>query len=233
MRIRCSIIDDDRVFTRILEHYIKNVDFLEHVSTYNDSSVAFTQIEKDTPNVIFVDMEMPKLSGVEFIESISMDNINWVFISKSNAYGSQAFQYSAIDYLNKPFSFKRFLTSANKIKDKYRASTSILNNVTKDYFFIKQDGLWLKIIVDTVRIVKADNNHVIIRTTVGDYRTNLKMKEIIEKLPSDSFMQVHRSYIVNINAISVIDGEVIEVNNKTVPVSKSYITQLYKKLNIG
>ncbi|MCB0408800.1 MAG: response regulator transcription factor [Flavobacteriales bacterium] len=229
MAIKCVIIDDDKVFTQILEHYIEKVDFIELKKVYHSSSKAFNEIDFEDIDLIYLDMEIPDMHGLDFLKAIPIKPAI-VFVSKDNTYGPEAFEYEAIDYLHKPISFSRFLKSCNKLKSHFNGQITPEKN--DNNFFIRHEGLWQKLKLDDIGIIKADNNYVIIITDNNKYRTNIKLKEIENKLPQHQFMQVHRSYIVQLNKITRIDGEVIEVNGKTIPVSRTYLSELYKRLNI-
>ncbi|MCB9363821.1 MAG: response regulator transcription factor [Flavobacteriales bacterium] len=226
--IRCNIIDDDKVFTKILEHYISTVSYLSHQETYHDSSLAFNKININDTDLIFLDMEIPQMHGLDFLKALS-NKPAIVFVSKSKTYGPEAFEYNAIDYLHKPISLNRFLNCANKIRSHFEMKMPTTEN---DSIFIRNEGVWLKISTENILYIKADNNHVIIKTDENKYRTNEKLKDIAEKLSKNDFMQIHRSYIVQLNKISRIDGEVLEINTKTLPISRTYLNKLYNRLNL-
>lgn len=230
MKIKCAIIDDDKVFTKILEHYISKVDFLEHQQTFYNSAEAFNKINTNETDLIFLDMEMPEMNGLEFLEALSAKPA-LVFVSRNKAYGPEAFENDALDYLHKPILLNRFLKCSAKIKDHFVKKSGGLDPKNGD-IFIKQDGMWQKISLQTIGYIKADNNNVIVVTDHDKHRTNIKLKNMVDKLPENEFMQVHRSYVVRLNKITKVDGEIIEINNKTIPVSKPYMNELYNRLKL-
>lgn len=230
MKIKCIIIDDDKVFTKILEHYISKVDFLEHQQTFNNSAEAFNKINLDEIDLVFLDMEMPEMNGLEFLEALSVKPA-LIFVSSNKTYGPEAFENNAIDYLHKPILLSRFLKSGAKIKDHFIKQPKFLDSKINN-IFIKQNGLWQKLALNEISFIKADNNKIIITTGNDKHRTNIKLKDVVNKLPESDFMQVHRSYVVQLNKITKVDGEIIEINGKTIPVSKPYIDELYKRLNL-
>ena len=234
MAVNCVIVDDDKVFTQILEHYISKVSFLDLKKIYNNSAKAFSEINFKSIDLIFLDMEMPEMHGLEFVKALSV-RPEIVFVSKHKTYGPEAYNYNAIDYLHKPVSFERFLKCADKLKNHFSNNANTPNTLSNsDSIFIRHNGLWQKLNLSTVCLIKADNNHVIITTDNKEkYRTNIKLNAMLEKLQNMGFMQVHRSYIVQLNKIIKVDGEVIEMNNKsTIPVSKTYLKQLYDHLKL-
>lgn len=230
MIIKTAIIDDDKVFTTLIEHYLSQIDFLEHQRTYNDSTIAYNELNSNMVDVLFLDMKIPKMSGLELINSFTKIP-ELVFVSSSNEYGPEAFEHDAIDYLHKPVSLGRFLKCAKKIKMHFERNG--IGNVEQDEsIFVRNNGIWQKLKLSEICSIKADNNHIVINTDNGKIRTNMKMKEIVDKLPEHDFMQVHRSYIVQLKKIAVIDGEILEINNRTIPISKTYLDKLYNRLNI-
>ena len=225
MKLECVIIDDDSVFVEILSHYIKKVDCLELKHKFTDVNTALNTVDFSEIDVLFLDIEMPEMDGLEFFKSLSPAP-PVVFMSKEKSYATSAFDFDAVDYLHKPVSFSRFLKTLNKIK-----SNSKSGNIL-DSLYVRTEGIWKKINYDEINSIKADNNNVIIKTETHDYRCNQRLTDIVSQLPENRFMQVHRSYAVNLDQINILDGEVILVGKRTIPVSKTYLNQLYERLNI-
>lgn len=235
MKIKCTIIDDDKVFTKILEHYIGKVEYLEHQATFNNSIDALDKVDQLKPDLIFLDMEMPEINGIQLLNTFPKSS-KVIFVTKSREYGPEAFEHNAIDYLCKPVTLDRFLKCINKVKnilENTSVETSINSHISEDYLFVRNNGLWVKVAMSDINSIKADNNYIVIRTDNGDIRTNIKFKDIIDKLSQDDFMQVHRSHIVRVDKITKVDGEVLEIKNKTIPISKSYQDQLFERLHLA
>ena len=119
--ISCAIIDDDEFFTRILEHYILQVDFLKLQQVFHDSTRAINEIDQKNTDLIFLDMKIPQMHGLEFIEALNVKP-EFVFVSGSKTYGPEAFEHNALDYLHKPVSLSRFFTDPFSAKPKTRAA---------------------------------------------------------------------------------------------------------------
>ncbi|MBD3637528.1 MAG: response regulator transcription factor [Crocinitomicaceae bacterium] len=230
MLLNTLILDDDKVFSDIMEHYVSKVKFLHHLGTYKTTSDLINSGKLDETDLLFLDIELPMMNGLEFLEMMGDKAPAVIIISSKKEYGVEAFEYDVLDYLHKPVSFSRFMKSAN------RASTilkkELLSKPHNDHFFIRTDGLWIRMPFEDVSLVKGDNNQVIIKTKNERINSPMRLKDIMEKLPKTKFMQVHRSYIIHLDKITKVDGEVIVVDNKTVPVSKTYIKELYERLNI-
>lgn len=230
MTINCALIDDDRVFLETMKHYIEKVDYLKLSNEYTDPGEAFNSLDFSTIDILFLDMEMPQMTGSELLSSLSFAP-PVVFVSGKKEYAIDAFDFNAVDYLHKPVSYQRFLKTADKIKEQYSAS---LKRIIKPsgYLFIRVEGYWLKVDMSELQIIKADNNNVFVKTCNRDFKCNQRLKDLVDQLPKEKFMQVHRSYIVNLEQIIKVDGEVIQVADRIVPVSKPFMSELYNRLNI-
>jgi len=230
MLLKCAIIDDDPLFTQIIEHYLHEVDIVEAVGIYHNPSEALNKINFKEIDFLYLDIEMPGITGIEFLNSLTvMPPV--VFVSGKNIYGADAFEYNAIDYLYKPVSHARFLKSVDKVKSNFEKSKPV-EVLGQQNIFIKYDGIHLRLPIDDIFMVRANDNDVTIITNGKPYKTHLRLKDIYDMLPQKDFMQVHRSFVVQLSKIDKVDGEVIEVNGKTIPVSRTYINELYERLKI-
>lgn len=230
MQLKCAIIDDDALFTQVIEHYISNIDFVQLEGTYLSPNEALAKINFNEIDFLFLDMEMPGMNGITFLNSLAVVP-PIVIVSGNKTYGVDAFEYNALDYLHKPISYERFLKSINKIKaffEKAKApETSLQKNI-----FIKHEGVHIRIAISDIHIIRANDNDVTVVANGKSYKTHLRLKDIYEMLPQSEFMQIHRSFIVQLSKIDKVDGEVIEINGRTIPVSRTYLNELYERLRI-
>ena|ERR1700740_3553914 len=230
MQLKCAIIDDDSLFTQVIEHYLSTVDVIHLDGIYHDATEALNKINFNEIDFLFLDMEMPGMDGISFLNSLTVVP-PIVVVSGKKTYGADAFEYNAIDYLHKPVSNARFLKSINKIKAHFEKTkapqTSIQQNI-----FIKHEGIHLRLVVSDINIIRANDNDVTLVANGKSYKTHLRLKDIYEMLPQTEFMQVHRSFIVQLSKIDKVDGEVIEVSGRTIPVSRTYLSELYERLRI-
>lgn len=227
MIIRCVIIDDDELAVEILRQYISKTDMLNLIGVYKDSRTAINRIDLNETDLIFLDVEMPEMSGIEFLESFSQ--LPPVIItSQKKEYGADAFNYNVIDYLHKPFSYSRFLKAVNKANLHFTGSRPSEN----ENLFVKIDRTWTKVPVKDIIRIRADNDYVLLYTEKNKFKVLSSLKNISDRLPKKDFMQIHRSHIVQLNKINSMDGELIEINNRLLPVSKTYIKELHERLNM-
>jgi two-component system LytT family response regulator len=230
MQLKCAIIDDDSLFTQVMQHYISGVDFINLTGVYHTAADALNKINFNEIDFLFLDIEMPDMNGIAFITSLTVVP-PIVIVSSKKTYGVDAFEYNALDYLHKPISNARFLKSVNKIKTHFEkaknAEISSLQNI-----FIKHEGIHIRLTVNDIHIIRANDNDVTLMANGKSYKTHLRLKDIHEMLPQKEFMQVHRSFIVQLSKIDKVDGEVIEINGRTIPVSRTYLSELYERLGI-
>ncbi len=227
MIIRCAIIEDDKVFMQVMEKYISDDRYLQLTNKYSDTLPVINNGALDNVDVLFLDMYLPSMNGIEFIATLPKTP-KLVFMSKSKEFGPDAFDYNAIDYLHKPVSLDRFKKCSERIRKHFAGNVE----PPSDFFFIKHGGVRQRIQFNDVSVVKADNNHVILKVNDERIKANLSFKEALALLPDDQFMQVHRSYIVNLKKVQQIDQNVIVVDGKSVPVSGTHLDALYLRLNV-
>ncbi len=227
--MRCLIVDDDEISRELIAEHISNTDDLELIKSCKSGIEASNFLAKNNVDVIFLDVEMPKMNGIELLKSLD-HKPHIVLITGKDKYAVEAFEYEVTDYLVKPVQYQRFLKAANKLKGKRKPS--VIDSIQPDSLFIKVDSelinvnnkeiLWIEALGDYVNIITPTKKYVVLST----------MKNIEEKLPPKDFIRVHRSYFVRIDKIKKISEDIILVENKLIPVSKSYKKELIERLNL-
>ncbi len=223
--IRCIAIDDEPLALRQLAAYIEKTPFLELAGLCESAMKAMDVLSSTKVDLMYVDINMPDLSGMDFVKTIE-NPPKIVFVTASTEYALEGFRVDAIDYLLKPISYVDFLKSANKVKSWFDAHQQKTDEVrsNKEFLFIKSDYKLLRINFDDIKYIEGMSEYIRIHLTNGKpVMTLLGMKAIEDKLPSDRFMRVHRSYIVNLTKISVIErNRIIFDGSVYIPVSDQY-----------
>lgn len=241
--MNCIIIDDDKLSRKLVEEFVSRTDGLKLINTFSNAIDAINAFNKDVDiDLIFLDIEMPEMTGIEFLKSLKKQP-QIIIISAKDKYALEAFEYDVTDYILKPISYARYFKAVDKAINRYKRSLVNMppaplphEEEGKDEIFIKKNSSLFRIKYDDIIWVEALENYVIINTFVEKYTIHFTMKSIENKLPSNKFKRVHRSYILNINKVSVIEDNSILVESfegaKTIPIGKSYKEKLFKDLNL-
>ena len=231
MKLKCIIVDDEPVARKLLQEYIEDISFLEIAGEADNPLKAQVILAREPVDLIFLDINMPKLSGIEFLRSGS--NLPMVILTTAYAeHALDGFSLDVLDYLVKPFSFDRFLKACNKAKDYHDLKRQAGKNsvIVENYFFVKYNGRIEKVLYDDLLFVEAALNYVILHTNHNKMIVYLTIKGIIEDLPADSFIKVHKSFIVNTHKIRSIEGNIIHIGNSEIPISQNYHDEVMKMI---
>ena len=227
--LKSVVLDDDELSRALLKNLIEKTNNIELIAEYSNPKEALKELESLNCDVIFLDIEMPEMNGLEFIEKSK--NIPQVVITSSKSeYASEAFNYDVTDYLVKPFTKERFDKSIERINEINETVTE--NNPNESYMFFKKNNSLIRVDFDEINYIEAYSDYVVIYTNFEKFVVLSTMKAIEQRFPSNDFMRVHRSYIVRLDKIKSIEDNSICLAEKTIPVSRSCKPEFIKKMNI-
>lgn len=234
MKIRCIAIDDEPLALKQIGSYIAKTPFLETISLCSSAFEALRFIREGDIDLLFVDINMPDLNGLDFVKSLDR-KIPVIFTTAYSEYAIEGFQVDALDYLLKPISYALFLKSANKAKAWFDANTKsaeVLQAAT-DYIFVKAEHRLIRIFLSDIKYIEGSNEYIIIHQVKEKPLTTLmRMKNIESMLPENVFMRVHRSFIVNLNQVKVIERNRIIFDEKIyIPIGEQYKENFQKFLD--
>jgi len=235
MVINCAIIDDEPLAREGLSNYVREVDFLQLTGTCENPLELIKLMDQYQVDLIFLDIQMPKMNGIDFIKIMPKPPLV-VITTAYPSYALEGFQLNVLDYLLKPITFDRFFKSANKARDYHRlmansASMDVQKNeMVADYFFIKCGNKYEKIYFEDILYVEGMQNYVSIYTTKGKYITLLNLKNLELNFNSESFIRVHKSYIVSTSKIEGIEGNEIFIQTHRIPIGRNYRDQVINKV---
>ncbi len=227
--IRCAIVDDEEMSRKNIEQLVKRVNDLKLVVVCKDAVEASNVLRKENVDLVFLDVEMPEMTGIELIKSLTHKPEIVLVTSKEN-YAVEAFEYDVADYIVKPATYERFLKAYDRVKA--RLTTDNENPVNDDAVFVKVDSQLVKVNTRDILWVEAFGDYVNVFTETNKYIVHSTMKGMENKLPSDSFLRVHRSYIVRVEKIKAIEETIIIIGKKLIPIGDSYRSTLMKRLNM-
>lgn len=218
MKLKCIITDDEPIARKGLQSYVERIDFLELVGVCEDAIQLNNQLKSQQADLLFLDIEMPYMTGIELLNSQS--NPPKVIITSAYAeYAIKGYDLEVSDYLLKPISFDRFLKAVNKVYDQLISSQT---PVVQDYLFVKTSLKLEKIRFNDMRFIEGVENYVAIYTSDGKIITHTTLRTILQKLPPERFVQVHKSYLVNIDKIDSIEGNLLGIGKNKIPLSRTY-----------
>jgi DNA-binding LytR/AlgR family response regulator len=235
-QLKCMAVDDEPLALEIMEAHIKRCDNLKLIAKCANAIEASEAIKHEKPVLIFCDIHMPEISGIDFMKSLQNSGILVVFTTAYSEYAVDAFTLDALDYLLKPVSFERFKKSVERaeeyftIKNKTEQPQAEMN---EGHMFVKADSKMIKINYDDIWYVEAFADYVKIYTSEDKRIVTLQtMKNMEQSLPAEKFARVHRSYIVAINKVLAIGAHEVKVGGKNIPLGKNYKEAFAQRMQI-
>ncbi len=233
--INCVIIDDEPLAREGLGNYVREIDFLHLVATCENPLELIKVMEQYPVDLIFLDIQMPKMNGLDFLKVVQ--NPPLVIITTAYpSYALEGFQLNVLDYLLKPITFDRFFKSVKKASDYFHLVNKqsdpgpTKTEPAEDYFFIRCGSKYEKIHFDQILYVEGMQNYITIYTQKGKFVTLLYLKNLEESLDKQSFIRVHKSYIVSIDKIEGIEGNEIFMQTHRIPISRNYREQVIQRV---
>ncbi len=236
--IKVLIIDDEPLAQDVIETYVQKIPNLQLIGTCKNAIEASIVLNKEMVDLIFLDIQMPQLNGIDFLKSLTRKPLVIITTAFSD-YAVEGFELNVVDYLLKPISFNRFLLAINRIIDSKNGSNTEESqkesNHTESYFFVKADKKMVKINHKDILYIEGLKDYVIIKLAKSRLVTLQTMKSLEDKLPDKIFKRIHRSYIVNLDKLEAIVGNTVEIKEGEqqvkLPIGKNYKEELIALIN--
>lgn len=222
MKLRTVVIDDEPVARKLLQEFIEEIEWLELVGQAENPLKSMPLLANNDIDIVFLDINMPKINGIDFMKS-SSTNANIIMTTAYAEYAAEAFDLNVLDYLVKPISFDRFLKACNKAKEmiEFKLAKQAQSTVTNDHFFIKCNNQIEKVFYSDLLYAEAMLNYVMLYTVGKKMMVYVTIKSLEEQLPATIFIKVHKSFIVNINKIKSIEGNILDIGNEKITISQN------------
>lgn len=221
-KIKCIIIEDEPLAVKVLSDYISQVPFLDLQAKFKDAILATEYLRRNTVNLIFLDIHLPKLKGMAFLKTLAHPPAV-IITTAYHQYAVEGFNLNVTDYLLKPFEFERFLMAVNKVKTAQRDQTKPYENgELKDSIFLTVQKKKVKILFSEIAYIESQREYIKIVTTKKEYISKMSTHEIESLLPAKLFKRIHRSFIVSIRKIESYTARMIEVNGVSIPIGRGY-----------
>jgi len=226
-KISCIITDDEPFARKGLEGYIEKIGFFDLKGVCEDAMQLSDMLQKESVDLLFLDIQMPHITGVEFLRAIR-NPPKVIFTTAYQEYAIDGFELDVMDYLLKPIPYERFLKAAWKARDYFALREQPANSAP--YIFVKANGKLEKIAFADILFVEAMENYVAIYLEGKKIVTHSTVKSLLEKLPSKQFIQTHKSYVAAIDKVDTIEGNTLHIKTYQVPVSKYLRDEVLAKI---
>lgn len=230
--MKCIIVDDNKMARMALKQLVSQVQNLELVAECSNAMEAYNQLAGSPIDLIFLDIEMPEMSGIDLIKKLGAKKPLIIFTTAKTDYAVEAFELNVIDYLVKPISQGRLLQAVEKAQEALDSNKEEVKVEEQGFVFVKDNGMLKRISIDDILFLEAMGDYVKVHTAPKFHVVHATLKSIEEKLPSTKFLRVHRSYIVAINKIDFIQEGTISIGKTTIPVADTHKANLNKRLNL-
>lgn len=227
--IDCIIVDDKPLAIDILANYINKISFLRLAGCFSNPHTAFQYIKESSVDLIFLDIQMPELTGIQFMR-ILQGKCKVIFVTAYTEYALEGYEHDVIDYLLKPVSFERFYKAAEKARKQTELTSTVLkevvaaemSDINPDNLFVKTDYKIIRISINTILYIEAKQNYIKVITSENSVMSLQSLKSIQQKLPNNKFIRIHKTYIVSIDKIDAIERSLIHIGKTILPLSENY-----------
>lgn len=231
MILKCIVIDDEPLAAELISGYVRKTPFLHLAGTYNSAITAMKQLRESPADLIFLDIQMPELNGIEFAKILPKET-RVVFITAFNRYAIDGYEVNALGYMLKPASYADFLKTANKGLEFFTMIKENSRHADDRFIYVKSEYKLLRICLDDILYIEGLKDYVQIYLENGEKIMSLiSMKMLSDYLPAPEFMRTHRSYIVHMSKIKMIDRLRIIFGSTYIPISESYKNEVIAYLD--
>ena len=231
MKLNCLIIDDEPLARKGLREYVQEIDFLHCVASCENALKAASFLNQEKIDLIYLDIHMPKLSGIEFLKTLKNPPLTIITTAYSD-YALEGYSLDVIDYLVKPINFDRFLKASQKALEFFELKARAEHNAASpvDYFFVRCDRKFEKVFFRDLSYIEGLQNYAVIH--VGDKKliTYITLTSLENQLPKDRFLKVHKSFIISVPHVKAIEKDEIIMDNARIPISRSLHDQVVKQI---
>lgn len=230
--MNCLIIDDNKIARTTIRQLAKQVKDLEVLGECNDAMEAYNLIQEQPVQLLLLDIEMPGMTGLELIRNLGAKRPVIIFTTSKKEYAAEAFELNVADYIVKPVTPGRFIQAIDKAREILDSNKEEVKLSDDEFIFIRDANIVRRLKLDDILYAEAMGDYVRLYTPQKFYAIHSTLKAVEERLPAGKFLRVHRSYIVAVNKIEIIQEGALIINGKPVPVADAYRSTLNKRLNV-
>jgi DNA-binding LytR/AlgR family response regulator len=232
MEIKCLIVDDEVLAQDVLEKYIHATPTLKLAGKCDNAIDAIAFLHNNEVDLIFLDLNMPEMGGLDMLNTLT-NPPRVIFTTAYSEYALESYEYGAVDYLLKPIKFERFMKAINKLAEQFfiREPEEAEREPKSVSIFIKEDQVTYRVNTELIYFIEAYGNYLKVHTAEKTYVSRQTMQEMLNQLPEDEFIRVHKSYIISLSHIDSISGNRIKLKGEEIPVGETYKMELRWKIN--
>lgn len=219
--IRCLVVDDEPVARKIIREFVEKTAFLTFCGQFEDAIHANVFLQQNQVDLIFVDIEMPEISGFEFIKSLAVKPMI-VITTAFPEYALEGYELDIIDYLLKPIAYSRFIRTVQKAKEYHDLKDRALSNILLPYLFVRCEKRIERVEISDILYIESVGNYIHIYVKDRMLTAYLTLKSLESQLPANEFIKIHQSFLVSFSKVNTIEGNKIKIGNKLLPVSRNY-----------
>ena len=230
---RCVVVDDESGAIEILSRYIQKTPQLELTKTFRDSVEALAFLTQNDVDLVFLDIDMPNLNGMQLSELIRNKNIMVIFCTAYSEYAVESYEREAVDYLLKPIAYERFLESVTRAMNRtkpYAPKIPSEDEYSTSKIFIKSGSKIHQLDIHNLLYMKKDGHYIVFHTTSGELLSRMNMTELLNTLPEDRFARIHRSYVISIEKINTIEKHFVMIQNTEIPIGERYRRKFFDRI---
>lgn len=238
MKTRCLIVDDEPLARALIRGHVEKLENFEIVAECGDAMKALNVLREKQVDLIFMDIQMPQITGIEFLKTLK-HTPKVIITTAYREYALEGFELDVVDYLLKPITFERFLKSVNKFYQTNPDEVQLVSRSSAEkiadesFIYVKENKKIVKVYLSEIKYVEGLSEYVQIHTDKRKIITKTSMTQMEEKLPSENFLRIHKSYIVSISKIEAFTANTIEINGKELPIGRSFKNAVLNVLNFA
>jgi DNA-binding LytR/AlgR family response regulator len=228
---RCLIVDDEPLAIDVIENYLQRLHIV-HIQRCENAIDAFKVLQQQPFDLIFLDIEMPLLTGLDFLKSIK-DPPNIIITTAYRDYAVEGFEFEVLDYLLKPISFPRFMKAMERAfkNNRSQKAEQASTETAEEFLFLKVDRKFVKIAIHDILYIESLKDYIRVKTPTDAWVSYQSLSGITEKLPKEKFMRIHRSFTIAIDKVNAIEGSFVEIGGQHIPISREHRQEALKRIS--
>lgn len=232
--MNCLIVDDEEMSRTVVRHFVEQTESLKLVGVCENAVEASKLLHKEKVDVLFLDIEMPDMTGYQLLEVLKEQSPQVVLVTAKKEHAAEAFNYNVADYLVKPLNYPRFLKAITRVQERLNGCEANIKPTKRSHeeLFVRSDSKIIKVNFNDILYVEALADYIMIFTQDAKIIVHSTMKGFQSRLPESKFTRIHRSYIVNVDKVEAIENLFVVINKKRLPIGTSYKEDFMKRLNL-